>query len=114
MYTIKNIKIDVPHEKSIAVDCTHRVLKLFSGVNRILESMRPKARWLAQLSGPPGWLEENDPAGMILSTGRTACLFHTVLVALTGAAKLPADGISRCCYIVYVPEAHIMYFIRRC
>ncbi len=25
--------------------------------------MRPKARWLAQHGGPPGWLEESDPAG---------------------------------------------------
>jgi hypothetical protein len=26
-------------------------------------SMRPKARVLAQHGGPPGWLEESDPAG---------------------------------------------------
>ncbi len=32
-------------------------------------------------------------------TGRTACLFRTVPVALTGAAKLRADGISSCCYV---------------
>ncbi len=25
--------------------------------------MRPKARILAQHGGPPGWLEESDPAG---------------------------------------------------
>ena len=25
--------------------------------------MRPKARGLAQRGGPPGWLEESDPAG---------------------------------------------------
>ncbi len=28
--------------------------------------MRPKARGLAQHSGPPGWLEESDPAGVLL------------------------------------------------
>jgi hypothetical protein len=28
--------------------------------------MRPKARVLAQNGGPPGWLEESDPAGVIL------------------------------------------------
>jgi hypothetical protein len=28
--------------------------------------MRPNARWLAQNGGPPGWLEESDPAGVIL------------------------------------------------
>jgi hypothetical protein len=51
--------------------------------------MRPKARGLAQHGGPPGRLEESDPAGVILYVmdGRTACLFHT------GAAQLRADGI---------------------
>ncbi len=28
--------------------------------------MRLKARGLAQNGGPPGWLEESDPAGVIL------------------------------------------------
>jgi hypothetical protein len=28
--------------------------------------MRPKARGLAQRSGPPGWLDESGPAGVIL------------------------------------------------
>jgi hypothetical protein len=27
---------------------------------------RPKARGLAQHGSPPGWLEESDPAGVIL------------------------------------------------
>jgi hypothetical protein len=27
--------------------------------------MRPKARGLALYGSPPGWLEENDPAGVI-------------------------------------------------
>jgi hypothetical protein len=35
-------------------------------------------------------------------TGRTACLFLTVPVSLTGAARLRADGVSSCCYIVNV------------
>jgi hypothetical protein len=29
-------------------------------------AMRPKARGLAQHGGSPSWLEENDPAGVIL------------------------------------------------
>ncbi len=28
--------------------------------------MRPKARGLTQHGGPPGWLKESDPAGVIL------------------------------------------------
>ncbi len=35
----------------------------------------------------------------VVWTGRTACLYRTVQVALTGAAQLRADGISSCCYI---------------
>jgi hypothetical protein len=34
--------------------------------------------------------------------GRTVCLFRTVLVALTWAAQLRADGIYSCCYVVNV------------
>jgi hypothetical protein len=37
-----------------------------------------------------------------LWTDHTACLFHTVPVALTGAAQLRAEGISSCWYIVNV------------
>jgi hypothetical protein len=61
--------------------------------------MRPKARWLDQHGGLPGWLEESDPAGMILYAMYglyTACLFHTIPVALTGAAQVRADGITSC------------------
>jgi hypothetical protein len=53
--------------------------------------MGPKARGLAQHGGPPGWLEESDPAGVILYVmdgPYTACLFRTALLALTGAAQL--------------------------
>ncbi len=31
--------------------------------NKRVDAIRPKARGLAQHSGPPGWLEESDPAG---------------------------------------------------
>ncbi len=68
--------------------------------------MRPKTRGLAQHGGPPGWLGESDPAGVILNVvwtgGRTACLFRTVPVAQKGAAQLLADGIYRCCYFANV------------
>jgi hypothetical protein len=57
--------------------------------------MRPKARGLAHHGGPSGWLTESDPAGVILNV-------MTLLVAMTGAAQLRADGISSCCYIVNV------------
>ncbi len=57
--------------------------------------MRPKARGLAQRGGPPGWLEENDPAGVILyEMGHTDCLFRTVPVTLTGDAQLRAAVIQ--------------------
>ncbi len=59
-------------------------------------------RGLAQHGGLPGWLEESDPAGVILNVMDVliACLFCTVPVALTVAAQLGSDGISRCCYTV--------------
>jgi hypothetical protein len=65
--------------------------------------MRPKARGLAQHGGPTGWLEDREPAGVILFVmdgPYTGCLFHTVLVDLAVAAQLRAYGISSCCYIV--------------
>jgi hypothetical protein len=31
-----------------------------------MHPMRPKARGLAQHGGPPGWLKESDPVGVIL------------------------------------------------
>ncbi len=53
-------------------------------------SVRPKIRGLAQHGGPPGWLDESDSAVWFFTlwTGRTACFFRTVPVALTGAAQL--------------------------
>jgi hypothetical protein len=57
-------------------------------------------RGLARPGGPPGWLEESDPAGCDFeSDGRF------VLPALAVLYRLPwlwADGISNCCYKVNV------------
>ncbi len=67
--------------------------------------MRPKSRGLDQHIGLPGWLENSDPAGVILyvlDSLYRACLFYTVPVALTGAAQLRTDGISSYCYIANV------------
>ncbi len=69
--------------------------------------MRPKARGLVQHGGPPGrawgeWPGRCDFGFWTLWTGRTARLFRTVPVALTGAAQLRADRVSSCCYIVNV------------
>ena len=62
-----------------------------------LKPMRPKARGLAQHGGPPGWLEESDPAGVILyemdGPYRLPFTYTVVPVALTGAAQLRAEGI---------------------
>jgi hypothetical protein len=70
--------------------------------NFLFRSMRPKTRGLAQHGGPPGWLEESDPSGVILNVmdAPYACLSSTVPAALAGAAQLRADGISSCCYLV--------------
>jgi hypothetical protein len=67
-------------------------------------TMRPKARGLAQHGGPPGSLEESDPAGVILYVMDVPYRlpFCAGPVALTGAAQLRADGVSGCCYIVTI------------
>jgi hypothetical protein len=56
--------------------------------------MRPKARGLAQHGGTPGWLEESDPAGVILyvTDGPYSLSFSYRTGCLTGAAKLRAEG----------------------
>jgi hypothetical protein len=66
--------------------------------------MRPMTSELAQRGGLPGWLEESDPAGVILyvTDGPYGLHFRTVPVALTGAAQLRAEGISCFCYIINV------------
>ncbi len=49
-------------------------------------------------------------------TGRSAFLFLTVPVALTGAARLRAGGISSCCYIVnvqYITIRHELHHARK-
>ncbi len=57
--------------------------------------MRLKARGLVQHGGPPGWVENSDLASVIayVMDGPHRCLFRTMLIALTGAAQLRADGI---------------------
>ncbi len=51
-----------------------------------MQKMRPKAREVAQHGGPPGWLEESDPAGVILymMDGLYLLPFRTIPVALRG------------------------------
>jgi hypothetical protein len=44
-------------------ECAVLILSLAS--RTIWGTMRPKARGLAQHGGPPGWLDESDPAGVI-------------------------------------------------
>ncbi len=52
-----------------------------------LWAMRLKARWLAQHGGPPGWLEESDPAGCDFARdGRY------MLPALTDHTTCPGSG----------------------
>ncbi len=57
-----------------------------------IKPMRLKARELVQHGGPSGWLEESDPAGVILyvmdEPDSLPLLYCTVPVALTGAAQL--------------------------
>ncbi len=50
-------------------------------------SMRPKARGLARHGSPSGYLEESDPAVVILymMDGRAAFFFLSIPAALTGA-----------------------------
>jgi hypothetical protein len=51
--------------------------------------MRLKARGLAQHGGPHGWLEEGNPAGVILYVmgGAVPLSFFKVPVTLIGAAQ---------------------------
>jgi len=66
--------------------------------------MRANAIGLAQYGSPSGWLEESDPASVILylMNGPYRPPFRTVPLALTGAVELRADGIYSCRYIVNV------------
>ncbi len=46
-------------------------------------------------------------------TGRTACLFRTVPVALTCAPQLRNEGISVCCYIITYVHHHLSWATSR-
>ncbi len=61
--------------------------------------MRPRARGLAQHGGPPGWLAESDPTGVILYFTDGPYRLPFSYRSLTGAAKLQAEGILSCCHI---------------
>ncbi len=76
--------------------------------------MRPKASGLAQHGGPPGWLEESDPAGVIsyVMDGTYRLPFPYRTGCQTGAAQLRSDGISSCCYIENV-QNHPSWAISR-
>jgi hypothetical protein len=59
--------------------------------------------WAKRAARLAGWRRVTRQVWFCMRwTDRTACLFRTVPVALTGAARLRADGISICCYIVNV------------
>jgi hypothetical protein len=63
-----------------------------------------------------GWLEESDPSGVILYVMDgpcPACLFRSLLIALTGAAQMRADEISNCCYIVNVSNHPLCVMSRK-
>ncbi len=49
---------------------------------------------MVQHGGPPGWVEESDPAGVIFYVLDGPYRLPTAPVALTGAAQLRAEGIS--------------------
>jgi hypothetical protein len=63
--------------------------------------MRPTARGFAQHGGPPGWLDEKDPAGRdLVRDGQSmpsALTDRNVCPALSGATQLRASGKSSCC-----------------
>ncbi len=48
-------------------------------------TMMPKARGLAQHGGPPGWLEESDPAGCYFVRDGRSMPDHTTCPGLSGA-----------------------------
>jgi hypothetical protein len=60
--------------------------------------MGPKARGLVQHDCPPGWLEENDPAGVIL-------------YVMDGPYRLPfpyrTGWLDRSCELMEIPAAFI-------
>ncbi len=62
--------------------------------------MRPKSSGLAQHGGPPSWLEESDPAGVILYVMDGS--YSLPFPYRTGCPEKCADGNSSCCSIVNV------------
>ncbi len=59
-----NLRTTVHWKHIISIETkrrTGRVVDVFP--NKRVDAMRPKARGLVQHGGPPGWLEESDPAG---------------------------------------------------
>ena len=62
----------VPSPPSVRIDMYTFPLKNLSNVYAKIktklwsDTKRPKARGLVQHGGPPCWLEESDPAGVIL------------------------------------------------
>ncbi len=77
--------------------------------------MRPKARRLDQHCGPPAGLRRATRQMWFCTwwTGRTACHFCTVPVALTEAiSQLQADGIS-CCYCIVNVHKHSSWAMSR-
>ncbi len=60
--------------------------------------MRPKARGLTLHGGPPGWLKESVPAGVILykMDGPYPPDFSVPYRRGCPAQQLPADGIFSC------------------
>jgi hypothetical protein len=65
----------------------------------MLSPRRPKARGLAQHNGPPGWLEEVDPASVIFYVYRLSFPYHTGCPDKNCPAAR-ADRSSSCCYII--------------
>ncbi len=95
------------HEDNVTIflSLMLKILEQFLSWVRYLNPMRPKAieGWPNMAARLAGWRRVAQQMWFCMWwTGRTAYLFRTVLVALTGAAKLRAQGISSCCYIVNV------------
>jgi hypothetical protein len=71
--------------------------------------MRPKVRGLAQHGGPPGCLEESNPAGVLyMMDGPFRLPFSYRTVALTRAAQMRADGMYICCNISKCTQSSVM------
>jgi hypothetical protein len=62
----------------------------------VTSPMRPKARGLAQQGDPPCWLEESDPAGVILY-GPYCLPFPYRTGFPDRSCPAAVDGISSCC-----------------